>query len=228
MVSLISMDLESLKNNLKNSNLKNLENQIGVSRGSFYNFLNGENVTLDFLKKLESYFKAIEKEKSYHLLKYFGAPLALPTIEPDLPFLKNRVLSSTSLKEVAQKGLVLAAQDPLIESIYPFFLYKNLKDLNLEDLYRFSVTQELDGLFCYHLEIINAYNQSPKIISFLKKVRALFNYSLRKKKKVDGTLPNKYELLLCKKNELALKWGLYLNANPDDYIHRFKKWDRPK
>jgi len=209
----IDMDVNALKNQLKNSSLQDVSHHTGVTRQTLHNFLKGGNTTLSTLSALNSFFDEVEAEMLYESLAYYGAPLAITKSHPHF-----------ELNKTLKKALELSKTDALVASTMPFVLFKQRANLDLAHLYKESVKSDTDSLLGYFLESANEFRNYRPFKVFSSNMRKLFNYVDSTKKKFNGESVDKEFLPLYSRNNLALSWGLLDRGELKNHLDRFEKW----
>lgn len=209
------MEVDDLKQKLKESNLALVSRQTGLTRQTLYNFLDNKNTKLESLQLLDKYFNDTNEAELYSALTYFGAPLNVKKQNPN-----------KSLENTLALGLEHSRQDSLVASVMPYVLYKQRTNLDLYQLYRLAVKSDSDQLLGYFLEVANAYSNFKLFSDFSKNIFQFNKYKSNTLKKLNGKSVKSEYVPLYSSNKLALKWGFLESGTLEHHLERYSKWDK--
>jgi hypothetical protein len=201
---------------LKKENLSKLEKRAGVSRQALHQALHTQNMKL---VNLNSLAKALDlrvelspvpsEENLLASLARYGAPLA------------HSRGGSLSLEEALAESLNWSRRDGLYESVVPFVLIKNAKQLNVKKMVGLAYQNDQVNVLGYFAEMAQQYRSHGNLQMLL-----------------DLLVPGKEsakELLLLKtrmnfpelfeRNPFAAKWNLWVRGRFADHRDRWEKWE---
>lgn len=202
---------------LKSQNLSHLEKDIGVSRQALHNALKTHNMKLDNLSivakalNLKVEFIPITNEENVmSSLAKWGAPLAHS---------KN---GNLSVEDCVRETLNLARHDGIYESLLPYVLYLNVKNINPLKLAATAYMENQVNVLGYFVELAHLFRPNAKFQFLLRLLEPA--KSDDKEFLVLSTKSHFPEMF--EKNKLALKWNLKVRGNEHDHLLRWEKWEK--
>lgn len=211
-----------LKDRMKIYGMKPLAEKAGVSRTSLYNLLKGENFESETLDKISQVlnleFAVQGKIPAYedvcNHLAHYGAPLFLEKLNP----------VTMSLEETTKWGVKYSKSDGLLESVMPFFLMKQLSSMSRAKLLSLLDQEYLLQLFGYYLDVAAEYSKNQKMNEF---THTFFQKTFEPLYLGTGKLTKRtLEVLKSKKNKIAKKWNVLTLSSLENYVERFRKWEK--
>lgn len=220
MMGYMKMDL--LKSMMKTYGMKPLAEKSGVSRASLYNLFHGENFEGNTLAKVSKVlnleFGVLGKTPDYenvcNHLAYYKAPLLFDKQKP----------VTMDLEETTAWALKFSKGDGLLESVMPYFLLKNFKDLHRAKLLAQLDEEYLFQLLGFYLELAAKYSKNKKMKEFTNSFYQN-NFTplyMSKEKPSQRTL----DVLMSKNNPVSRLWNVFSLGSVEGYFEQFRKWDQ--
>jgi len=215
-------DRKKLENRAKAYGLKNLAQDVGVSRQALHGFFSGGDMKLSNFERLLSclgWTMEVSPQEALEdvlgNLKLYGAPLLVDDPEVYL-----------SLEETLYKALALSRKEARVASVLPYLLVLKsyaLKAEKLLDLFR-DETSSLQ-LLGYYLDVALSFRYRKPLANLLRKIEKrevkLKSFYLRESD--EGRNPKLYKRF---ENDPAKKWKVLTRDNLEDLVQRFRKWER--
>ncbi|MBC7753666.1 MAG: hypothetical protein H7Z71_05475 [Moraxellaceae bacterium] len=202
---------------LKSQNLSHLEKETGLSRQALHNAVKTKNMKLDNLTtvaqalnfKVEFTPRLTEENLLSSLVKW-GAPLA------------HSNEGNLSLEMSVQESLKRARGDGVYETLLPYVLHCNVKNLNPLKIVAAAFNANQVNVFGYFVEMARKFHPHEKFDEMLKLLEPA------------KSIPVEFLVLSTKsrfpelfdKNTLALKWNLKVRGQVQDHLQRWEKWEQ--
>jgi len=212
------MNTKAFFKNLGMQNLSELERKTDLSRRALGSAKKSHNMKLDNLENLAealglslNFVPVADEENVLSSLKRFNAPLA------------HETGGNLDLAQALVASFKFARTEGLYESVVPYVMAVNAKNLNPRDLVALTHLENGEvAVLGYFAQMANEFSSHPHLTELVK----LADSFREKKPKKETLLKNEKVnfVELFEKNRVALRWGFLVRGTVKDHLDRWNKW----
>ena len=214
------MNLKLVQDTLLEKNFSELENQTGISRQSFYNFLKNNSMRLsNFTELLDSLDIEIRYQKKINLnivlesLCYFGAPIGI------------KPLKKLDLETTLSEAILASRKDPLLETLIPYVIGKNHDKLDYTDLIKKCLCQDTDRYLGYYLSMSFEFWKRKEILTHINRLDEIIEKSDLGWISLSEESPQLKYRSSYEQNSCANRWKIWTKGDLISHIQRWEKWN---